>query len=105
MAVSPLTGSDGVLALEIKSNGTKIADTATVISVAIRAEMMRIPEAVIVLEDGDVASGEFPLADADTFVPGAEIEIRPATATRHWRRSSRASSSRCGSRSTGARRG
>ena len=30
------------------------------ISVATRAEMMRIPEAVIVLEDGDVASGEFP---------------------------------------------
>lgn len=75
MAESPLVGADGPVTLEIKSNGVKIGDMVGVLSVTTRAEMMRIPEAVIVVEDGDPASTEFPVADGSTFAPGAAISI------------------------------
>jgi Rhs element Vgr protein len=78
MAASPLSGTDGPVTLVIKSNGSPIPDSAQVLSVATRAEMFRIPEAVIVLDDGDPATAEFPLADGSTFAPGAEIEITAA---------------------------
>lgn len=75
MPASPLSGCDGPVTIEIRSNGARIPDSAEILSVATRAEMLRIPEAVIVLADGDPATTEFPLADGGLFVPGAAIEI------------------------------
>jgi Rhs element Vgr protein len=75
MSASPASGSDGPVTLTIKSAGTAIPDAVQVLSVATRAEMFRIPEAVIVIEDGDPATNTFPLADGTLFVPGSAIEI------------------------------
>lgn len=75
MADSPETNSDGPVEITVKSGGAAIADTIDVLSVRTRAEMNRIPEAVLVIADGDIPAQEFPIADADTFKPGAEIEI------------------------------
>ena len=81
---------------EIKSNGSASPTRAQVLSVATRAEMFRIPEAVIVLEDGDPASSDFPLADGTSSCPAPRSRSPPATATRPPRPSSRASWWRCG---------
>jgi Rhs element Vgr protein len=75
MPASPLENTDGPVTVEIKSNGSKIGDVVGVVSVSVRAEMMRIPEAVIVVEDGDPATGEFPVTDGSEFAPGAAITI------------------------------
>ena len=76
MAVSPLLGNNGEpVSLAIKSNGAKIADSIEVLAVTVRSEMNRVPEATIVIRDGDAAEQAFPQADAATFVPGAAITI------------------------------
>jgi Rhs element Vgr protein len=75
MAASPLSGSDGPVTVTIKSDGSAIPDSAQVLSVRVRAESNRIPEAQIVVADGDVATGAFPLTDNTLFKPGAAIEI------------------------------
>ncbi len=75
MAESPTLTSDGLVVVSITSNGTAIPDTYEVISVRTRNESGRIPEAVVVLADGDVSTEEFPITDGDRFPPGAEIGI------------------------------
>lgn len=75
MADSPTLNSDGQIELSVTSDGTATPDTIDIISVRTRAETNRIPEAVIVFFDGDVASEEFPVTDGDLFKPGAEIKI------------------------------
>lgn len=76
MAVSPEQNSEGPVGITIKSNGKTIDDEIAVISVLTRAEINRVPEAIISIMDGEPATGDFPVADADTFKPGAEIEIQ-----------------------------
>lgn len=49
---------------------------AAVISIRTTHRVNRIPVARILLADGDQAGQDFPLSDADTFRPGAEIEIK-----------------------------
>jgi phage protein D len=63
------------VSLKIRSDGTEVPDTARVFAVETRAEVNRMPEAVIVFGDGDVASGEFPLADGALLKPGAAVTI------------------------------
>jgi Rhs element Vgr protein len=75
VATSPLDGSDGPVTVAIKSDGQAIPDTARVLAVRTRAEINRIPEAVLVLADGDVATNEFPLTDGALFKPGAAIVV------------------------------
>ncbi|MEM8571098.1 MAG: type VI secretion system tip protein VgrG [Pseudomonadota bacterium] len=75
MADSPLDDSDGPVEISIKSNGAAIDDTIEVVSVNTRAEINRIPEAILVIKDGDAAEQTFPVTDSATFKPGAEIEI------------------------------
>lgn len=75
MAVSPMAGNDGPVTVSIKSAGKALPDTAQVISVAVRAEINRIPEAIVVLQDGDLAEQDYPLTDAATFKPGTEVSI------------------------------
>jgi Rhs element Vgr protein len=75
MAASPLSGSDGPVTVVIRSDGNPIPDSAQVLSVRVRAESNRVPEAQIVVADGDVATGAFPLTDGALFKPGAAIAI------------------------------
>ncbi len=75
MADSPLLGSSGVLSLSIKSDGSAIADTIQIVSVEINYCVNKIPFAKIILLDGDLPTGDFPVSDADSFKPGAEIII------------------------------
>lgn len=75
MADSPLLGSTGVLSLSILSEGSALADTIQVVSVETNYGVNKIPFAKIILLDGDVPTGDFPVSDADSFKPGAEITI------------------------------
>lgn len=75
MADSPATRASDVVEVQIKSNGKTLADTVPIISVRTRAEFNRIPEAIFVIDDGDVASQEFPITDGADLVAGAKIEI------------------------------
>jgi Rhs element Vgr protein len=76
MSQSPLIDSTGVIKLTITSAGAQIDNTINVVSVSINKSINRIPQAKIVLLDGDMPAKDFPVSNGDTFKPGSEIEIK-----------------------------
>lgn len=76
MNVSPLAGLTDLVFVTVLVNGSAIPDTYQVESVKVVREVNRIGTAHIVLSDGDPATGTFALSEADTFVPGAKVEIK-----------------------------
>ena len=59
----------------ILSNGIAL-DTSQVISIRVSTEIGRIPEAEIILSDGNVAKQTFGVSTKDDFTPGNELEIK-----------------------------
>lgn len=57
-------------------NGNVLDATYRVMSVRVNHAAHKIPEAEIVLLDGDVAAETFEASNSDDFIPGAEIEIK-----------------------------
>lgn len=75
MAPSPSLQGGTVVGVTIESDGSAIADTIGVISVTVDLGVNRIPRAALVLEDGDMPGGDFPVSTSGTFRPGASIRI------------------------------
>lgn len=75
MAPSPIAGSGGVLSLTISCDGAPLADIVQIISIEIDHSSNRIPTATIVVADGDMPNGAFPVADQGTFKPGTVVAI------------------------------
>jgi len=75
MRMSPQVDSEGVVRLEVKSNGQLVSDVTTIISVRIERAVGGIPTARLVILDGDMAGCAWPLADGRTFEPGSRISI------------------------------
>lgn len=59
----------------ISVNGTEIPATIAKISISVIKMVNKISTAILVLQDGDPATGEFQLSDGDLFTPGNEIQI------------------------------
>ncbi len=76
MADSPNTNSDGVIKFTITSDGTAIADTAQLISLEVTKSVNKISGAILEFLDGDIANGDFPLSNEDTFKPGSALVIK-----------------------------
>ncbi len=76
MANSPLLNSDGVVSYAILCDGTAIATTIELVSIEIQLAANRINTAILVLNDGDMPNGAFPVSDTATFKPGSEIKIQ-----------------------------
>lgn len=74
MADSPITGVAGPLGVIVKTAGAAIAEDIAIISVRVTHDLNRIPQAIITLADGAVATNEFPLTDGPDFVIGTEVE-------------------------------
>src|SRR5215510_14885612 len=60
----------------ILSGGTAMDPTYDLVSIDIRRECNRIPQAELRVLDGNAATREFPVSDSGFFDPGAEIEIK-----------------------------
>ncbi|WP_062057726.1 type VI secretion system tip protein VgrG [Cellvibrio sp. OA-2007] len=76
MANSPLLNSDGVVSCIVLCDGTAIATTIEVVSIEIQLAANRINTATLIVNDGDMPNGEFPVSDTETFKPGSEIKIQ-----------------------------
>lgn len=75
MAVSPLADTNGVVRVTIKSNGAPVGDSVVIYSVRVQKGVNTVPTARLVLRDGDMPSGDWPVGDGANFVPGAAITI------------------------------
>lgn len=74
-APSPSLNAGGVVSVTVKADGSPLADTAQLQRVQVHRGVNAIPWAVLELADGDLAAQTFPLTDAATLAPGAELEI------------------------------
>ena len=75
MPSSPLNASDGVLRSSVKSAGQPIPNGIEIISLHISRSVGTVPTARLVVADGDMPSGAWPVADGKTFEPGSLISI------------------------------
>lgn len=76
MAESPDKNSNGVLKLTISTEGNDLKDDTEVVLVEVCKKINKIPNAKVVLLDGNMPDKKFPLSDSDDFKPGNEIEIK-----------------------------
>lgn len=75
MADSPTQLGEGVVEVEVLSNGSAISESMQVRSVTVRRGFNAIPVAIVVIEDGNMSQQSFDNSDASTFAPGAKIQI------------------------------
>ena len=73
--VSPLVAAEGVVSIEVKSDGTVIDSSFQVASIDTWIAVNKVPKARITLIDGDMPEGNFPISDLATFLPGKAIDI------------------------------
>lgn len=76
MPASPILNSEGVVRLSVLSNGQPVAETVQLMSVRVQRAANTIPSARLTVSDGSMADSAWPVADAATFAPGAEITIK-----------------------------
>lgn len=76
MPVSPQLGSDAITACRVLLAGTALTDDAQIVSIEVQRAVGRVPGARVVLADGDMPAGDWPLADSGTCLPGTEVEIQ-----------------------------
>ncbi len=76
MPSSPIAEETNLTSFNILSEGTAIPETYEILEIRIERHINRIAEAEIILLDGSAADQTFDVADSNTFVPGAEIEIK-----------------------------
>jgi len=74
-AASPLLSSEGMLGVQVSCDGKALPDTAGLISLNVRRAVGSAASARLTFTDGDMATGTWPLADGDTFAPGAAVRI------------------------------
>ncbi|MCB0632246.1 MAG: type VI secretion system tip protein VgrG [Saprospiraceae bacterium] len=76
MATSPLVRNTDLVSFSITSNGRPIKDTYQVLSIQVENSVNQVTRCTLEIADGSPASEDFPISDTDTFIPGAEIEVR-----------------------------
>lgn len=75
MADSPTKLAEGVVEVDIQSEGSALPETMQVSSVVVRKAFNKIPIAIITVKDGDIAKQSFDNSDHSTFEPGKKITI------------------------------
>ena len=73
---SPLSKAEGSLECFIEGDGKALSSAVSIISVDVFYNINMIPKAVVVIEDGEMSKGVFPLSDGDVLAPGSEITIK-----------------------------
>jgi Rhs element Vgr protein len=75
MPASPQLDAEGVLRVHLQANGSDLPPTVRLLSLRIRSAVNTIPWARVVIEDGDISSQTFEVADGELLKPGTELSI------------------------------
>lgn len=76
MPASPLETANGLLTIQVSSQGRPLGDDARLLSIETRHELNQLPSARLVFADGDMAEGRFPLGDQPMLDPGAVVQVQ-----------------------------
>ena len=75
MPQSPELDAEGVLRVTLQAGGRKLPQTLPLVSLQVRRAVNAVPWARVVIEDGDITTGAFEVADAALLAPGVELSI------------------------------
>ena len=73
---SPLSKAEGPASCVIECAGKALSSAVSFVSVDVYYNINMIPKAVVVIEDGEMSKGEFPLSDGNSLAPGSEVSIK-----------------------------
>jgi Rhs element Vgr protein len=76
MAQSPQLDSDGPIRVTVLSGGEPLSDTVRFFSIRVQRSVGVIPSARLIVDDGDMPTGRWEVADGDAFAPGSEIVVQ-----------------------------
>lgn len=76
MAVSPQHDTEGPVRVTIQAGGQALGDDVKLYLVEVRRAVGAVPSAHFVIADGDMPTGDWPLANAKTFEPGTAVTIK-----------------------------
>ncbi|MCL4100883.1 MULTISPECIES: type VI secretion system tip protein VgrG [unclassified Fibrobacter] len=82
MPNSPFSKADGVVECAVFSKGKSLQSALVVISADIIYRINGIAKAVVVVDDGYMREGKFPLCEGDDLKPGNEITIKAGYGTK-----------------------
>lgn len=83
MTRSVRNNDTSLVTIDVTSDGRSIPDHYIVAAISVTRALGRLPVAEITITDGDIATQSFPVADSDTFVPGARITINAGYSNRN----------------------
>ena len=73
---SPIFKDEGPVECVIQGNGKSLSSILPIVSVDVYYGINSIPKAVVVIEDGEMNNGTFPLSDGKELEPGSEVTIK-----------------------------
>ena len=79
---SPLFSDEGPVECVIQGKGKALSSALPIVSVDVYYGINTIPKAVVVIEDGEVNDGKFPLSDGEELAPGSEVTIKAGYAAK-----------------------
>ena len=82
MSNSPILSAEGPVECVIESGGKALSSILPIVSVDVYYGINSIPKAVIVIEDGEMSDGSFPLSDGEELIPGSEVTIKAGYKTK-----------------------
>ena len=69
MSNSPILSAEGPVECVIESGDKALSSILPIVSVDVYYGINSIPKAVIVIEDGEMSDGSFPLSDGEELIP------------------------------------
>ena len=78
---SPISQAEGPVEFIIEGNGKALSSVLPLVSIDVYYNINTIPKAIIVIEDGEMSNGKFPLSDGSDLEPGSEVTIKAGYAT------------------------
>lgn len=76
MADSPELNTEGPVRFTVLSGGNAVADSVRFYSIRVQRNVGSIPSARLIVDDGDMPTGKWTVADDGTFAPGQAIAIK-----------------------------
>lgn len=73
---SPISQAEGPVEFIIEGNGKALSSVLPLVSIDVYYSINTIPKAIIVIEDGEMSQGAFPLSDGNELAPGSEVTIK-----------------------------
>ncbi|MCK9182477.1 MAG: type VI secretion system tip protein VgrG [Fibrobacteraceae bacterium] len=75
MADSPLLSSEGVFEFHLFCDGKELSSEYALLSADIDFRLNSVPRATLIIEDGSMPEGKFPLSDSDLLKPGCTVKV------------------------------